>query len=222
MLSVALTVVCAAACAWLVAGEHYDKRAWRRRAKPIASAAFLALGVVHALAADTRIAWCIVAGQVLGAAGDVLLMESREEGKKHWFLFGVFAFLAGHVAYIVGFATVVSPLRWPRLAGWTIAGPIWAAFQTARQVRGAVKGPLATAVIAYAVVITVMLVGAIALMSHGGLPGRIYLWAGAVLFFLSDIAVAYDLIEPDKANKLWGLPAYYAGQLLIAWAIGIS
>ena len=44
--------------------------------------------------------------------------------------------------------------------------------------------------------------------------------AGACLFFASDLAVARDrFVARDFTNKLWGLPAYYIGQLLIAWAI---
>jgi len=51
--------------------------------------------------------------------------------------------------------------------------------------------------------------------------GAIALLAGAALFFVSDLAVARDrFVAPGFANRLWGLPAYYAGQLLIAWSIG--
>jgi uncharacterized membrane protein YhhN len=43
---------------------------------------------------------------------------------------------------------------------------------------------------------------------------------GAVLFFASDLAVARDkLVAPSFTNHAWGVPAYYAGQLLIAWAL---
>jgi uncharacterized membrane protein YhhN len=40
------------------------------------------------------------------------------------------------------------------------------------------------------------------------------------LFFISDLAVARDrFVAPSFANRSWGLPSYYAGQLLLAWAI---
>jgi uncharacterized membrane protein YhhN len=46
----------------------------------------------------------------------------------------------------------------------------------------------------------------------------IFLVGGAVLFFVSDVAVARDrFVEPSWKNRAWGLPAYYAGQLLLAW-----
>jgi len=41
--------------------------------------------------------------------------------------------------------------------------------------------------------------------------------AGAVLFALSDLAVAQDrFVARSFASTLWGLPAYYAAQLLLA------
>lgn len=43
------------------------------------------------------------------------------------------------------------------------------------------------------------------------------LLAGAFLFFLSDLSVARErFVAPGFANKLWGLPFYYGGQLLLA------
>jgi uncharacterized membrane protein YhhN len=68
-----------------------------------------------------------------------------------------------------------------------------------------------------------MVVGAIAAYRAGALPDpqRTRLLAGAALFFVSDLAVARDrFVAHGFANRLWGLPAYYAGQLLIAWSIG--
>ena len=43
---------------------------------------------------------------------------------------------------------------------------------------------------------------------------------GAVMFTASDIAVVRDrFISKDFINRAWGLPLYYAAQLLIAWSI---
>ena len=58
-------------------------------------------------------------------------------------------------------------------------------------------------------------------MPHRALPGpRDHLLGlGAALYFASDIAVARDrFVGASFANKAWGLPAYYAAQLLIAWS----
>jgi uncharacterized membrane protein YhhN len=71
-------------------------------------------------------------------------------------------------------------------------------------------------VLVYVLTIVTMVVGALAPNSvdHPALT------TGAVLFFASDLAVARDkFVEPGFTNRVWGLPCYYAGQLLIAWSI---
>ena len=51
-------------------------------------------------------------------------------------------------------------------------------------------------------------------------PHRYLFLTGAVLFFVSDLAVARDrFIARTFANKAWGLPLYFSGQLLIAWSL---
>ena len=43
---------------------------------------------------------------------------------------------------------------------------------------------------------------------------------GALLFTASDIAVVRDrFVSKGFSNRLWGLPLYYAAQLIIAWSI---
>jgi len=79
-------------------------------------------------------------------------------------------------------------------------------------------------VIAYDAVILTMVVAALAFMRTeiGGmdLHRRELFAAGAVLFFASDLAVARDkFVAKGFVNRAWGLPVYYAGQLLIAWSL---
>ena len=51
-------------------------------------------------------------------------------------------------------------------------------------------------------------------------PHRYFFLAGARLFFVSDLTVARDrFVARASANKAWGLPAYFSGQLLIAWSL---
>jgi uncharacterized membrane protein YhhN len=80
------------------------------------------------------------------------------------------------------------------------------------------RGP----VIAYVTVITLMVVAALAAARGDALPAttRGLIAAGAALFYASDLAVARNrFVAEGFVNKAWGLPAYYAGQLLLAWAI---
>ena len=47
--------------------------------------------------------------------------------------------------------------------------------------------------------------------------------AGAVLFAVSDISVARDqFVRPAFINRLWGLPLYYAAQLLLAGSVSLG
>jgi uncharacterized membrane protein YhhN len=74
----------------------------------------------------------------------------------------------------------------------------------------------------YVIAIVLMTLGAFSIRNVGGLPApeRDLLALGAVLFFLSDLTVARErFVARDFRNKLYGLPAYFAAQLLIASAI---
>ena len=202
---IALAAVCALACAVLVWAEARGRRGVRAIAKPVASLAFVALGVIAGGGAQP---W-MLAGLGLGALGDVALLGDG----KHAFLAGLGAFLLGHVAYVVAIAVRVPPDTWLPAAGWRAAVPVAVGI-------GALAwlwphlGKLRVPVIAYVAAIVAMMVGALAVADAPRLT------AGAALFFASDLAVARDrFVAHGFANKAWGLPAYYAGQLLIAWSL---
>jgi uncharacterized membrane protein YhhN len=219
---IAATAMSVSACGLLVAAELADDHARRARAKPVASLGFVVAGVAATIAQPSACAVLIVLGQVLGALGDLELLRSREPGRadaRHRFAVGVALFLAGHLAYIAGFATVVSPLRWPRLAGYELVILVFIAVRMARTVHAKVDGPLKRLVPAYATIIAVMVIGANAVCMHGVWAGGLRLYFGALLFFVSDLFVAKDLVDDDVWNRAWGLPLYYCGQLLMAWSI---
>jgi len=74
----------------------------------------------------------------------------------------------------------------------------------------------------YVAAIVAMVVAALAVWRANALPApqcnRLAL--GASLFFVSDLAVARDrFVARAFVNRLWGLPAYYIAQLLVAWAL---
>jgi len=218
---IALTIGGALACALLVAAEWRRMAALRIAAKLVASAMFVALGA-RALAAShdvryTRFAEAIFAGLVLGAIGDACLLAAD----KRWFLAGLSAFLLGHLAYVAGIAMIEPAGLWPGDAGWLAVAPAGAGL-AALAVLWPRLGSLRLPVIAYVATISVMVVAAIAAARGAALPepNRHRLVIGASLFFVSDLAVARErFVSRNFTNKLWGLPAYYAGQLLIAWSI---
>lgn len=228
---IAGAIVCAVGLALLLAGEAARSDRMRFAGKPLASAGFLvAAALAHPHGAY---AWCVAAGLALGAIGDVALLFARG------FLLGLGAFLLGHLAYAVAVAQVVSPAHWAQpiaLAPLAAAGLalawLWPHLAKQPAIPSGIHSPrgdfdprsaadrnsidparLRGPVIAYIAVITAMVIAALAL-------GERRFLVGALLFFASDLSVARDkFVAPGLVNRAWGLPAYYAGQLLIAWSL---
>ncbi len=225
---IALAIVSAAACALLVYAEYRYLARVRVAAKIVASLAFLGVGLI-ARPGGAYGDW-IVAGLALGVVGDIALLGDS----KRAFLVGLTAFLLGHVAYVVACAAVESPQYWLADAWFAAALPV-AVGAIALVKLWPRLGSLRVPVIAYVIVIVTMVIGALAvrgelehidpmlamLRRHRlSFEARDRLAVGAVLFFASDLAVARDkFVAKTFANKAWGLPAYYAAQLCIAWSI---
>lgn len=240
----ALAAVCLVTCGVLVVAEWKRIPRLRIGAKLIASLAFLAVGIVawrspltpsmFPAFGPTSFATWIVAGLALGVVGDIALLGRSDRA----FLVGLGAFLLGHIAYVAAMATELDPREWLADASFLAAIPVVIALIVVVHLWPRL-GSMRIPVIAYAMVIATMVIGAIALYranpGHSLERARVFvgdatfdiqsgpygiLCAGACLFFASDLSVARDkFIGSSLTNKLWGLPAYYAGQLLIAWSL---
>jgi uncharacterized membrane protein YhhN len=203
-----LAVVMAAAVTVLVVAERNARRGLVLLAKPVGSLAFLLVGWSRFQPGHTYDAWVLLA-LLLCVAGDLLLMLRRG------FLPGLVSFLLGHLAYIVAFSVLLPPHSWP--AAWALP-PLLVSAVAARWLQPHL-GRLRVPVLAYVAVITVMVWGAVAVTAAG--HGPWFLAAAAVLFYLSDLAVARDrLVSRAFGSRTWGLPAYYLGQLLFALTVG--
>ena len=203
--------ISALACVVLVAMEWRGNQAGRAIAKTSASLAFVVAPWLSRAPHNTYFD-LIAVGLILGAIGDVALLSSSKRG----FLAGLGSFLAGHLAYVIAFATLVPLAAWvnPLAIAPIIAAAIALAWLWPH------LGSMRVPVIAYVAIISLMVVGAIAVWQRHGLPTSNAVLIGALLFFASDLAVARDkFVAPGVINKLWGLPAYYGGQLLLAWAV---
>jgi len=189
-----------------------DWRRWRAGiwiAKPLASAGLFALAVT-AGAADSAYGRWILAGLALSFGGDVLLIPHAAVA----FRSGLVSFLMGHVAYAVGFAVLGLDLR---VAGAVALPVAVVAFVALRWLGPHVSGPMVFAVRAYVVAISVMVVLSAGASAHAG---DLRILAGATLFFVSDLAVARDrFVSPGFGNRLWGLPLYFGGQVLLALSV---
>jgi len=206
----ALALVALAALLWW--GERRGDTRSRWALKPLTSALFLLVAFLQG-PTTAYDAW-IVTGLMLCAVGDVALI-SRE---RSWFLGGLVAFLLGHVAYVAAFAARGTAAIPDPAAGALIAAAGLGIFLYLRPHVGRMLVP----VVAYMLVISVMLAAAwtVAASEPGGTGRQLAL--AALLFYLSDITVARDrfVTGPRFANRLVGLPLYYAAQFLFAFSVG--
>lgn len=180
-------------------------------AKPLASTGFLATAIVaggwaRAAAGDVH-AIALIAGLVLSWWGDVLLIPAE---RPTVFRAGILSFLLGHVAYGVAFASGGLHPATALVSAAVLAIP---AVLVLRWLRPSVPPDFVGPVFAYVAVISTMLVCAFAT----GSPDRSTLVVGALMFYVSDLAVARDrFVSPGFVNSAWGLPLYYGGQLVLA------
>jgi uncharacterized membrane protein YhhN len=207
----ALGVLPVLACAALVAGclvaEHRHSRLGLWLAKPLASAAFLWAALAWGALGSPFGRWLLL-GLAACALGDVLLIPRAAPRALRA---GMLAFGAGHALFAVAFLRHgVSGAA----AAWTGVAVLLLGAAVARWLWPRLGPDDRLAVGLY--------LGVIAFMGTcaGGALARGAPWAavaGALLFALSDLAVAQDrFVAPSFTSTLWGLPTYYAAQLLLA------
>lgn len=208
----AIVLACGAAVSALLYAEHGGRAGLKWLAKPAASAGFVALALASE-ALESAYGRLILFGLAFCLAGDVLLILRTKSA----FLVGMGAFAAGHLAYVGAFASIWSGFALsPVAAALALAVALTAVLRWLWPHLGGFRAPVA----GYCAII-----GAMTAMSFAtlGPDGDSPYWpaaAGAVLFAVSDIFVARDqFMRPAFINRLWGLPLYYAGQLLLAASV---
>ncbi len=202
--------VAVAVCALAVAGTLAARRRGSRRGvawtKPVASAAFVAVGLLAGALASPGGRW-LLAALLLSWVGDVALIGRGRTA----FALGLGSFLAAHLAFTVSFLTR------PLAAGGVAAGGAAMALLAlglARWLAPHLPAAMRLPVAAYVVAIGAMVATATGAALAGAGPGPAI---GAALFAASDLFVVRDrFVAPGWRNALWGLPLYYAGQLLLA------
>lgn len=175
--------------------------------KPLASAAFVWAALAWGAGATPFGRW-IALGLVACALGDVLLIP---RGAPRALRAGMLAFGVGHALFAAAFLRRGVSLFAAALA---LAGALAFVAGAWRWLRPHLGAADRTPVRLYLAVIASMLACALGAAAAGAPTTAA---AGAVLFALSDLAVAQDrFVAPSFASTLWGLPAYYAAQLLLA------
>ncbi len=199
-----------AAAVYIAAGRMEDGYWLRMVSKPI-PVLCLALWVSF-LPRRGRYQLAIAAGLLLCALGDILL-----EASDATFLFGLIAFLLGHVAYIVAFTSDsrrLFPLGAALAFGYGVL--VYAYLTTAGTL-----GAMAVPVLVYMLVICTMLWRAAA---RAGVPAiiRASVWAGlagALFFTASDTILSLRMFEtPINLGGVAVILTYWIGQTLIAFS----
>lgn len=196
--------------ALLLVGEAREHAALQRVAKIGASLGFLATAW-QAGALDHAFGRIMFAALVACAVGDACLLSRA----RPWFLAGLVAFALGHLGYTIAF--VGTGVSWSAVAiiGAVLLVPAWIVW---RWLGPHVPADMRVPVVAYVAIITSMVACAWS-CDAGAATWSVRI--GATAFYLSDLAVARDVfVQRAFVNRLWGLPAYYGAQLVLAAASG--
>lgn len=205
----ALTLVCLAALAGLLAAERLGRPFARVACKLSASSAFVLVALSLDAGASVYGRW-ILAALALGWLGDGLLLSARTGA----FMAGLGAFLLSHLCFTAAF--VAGAFSTTVFAAATLASVGFGAI-VLRWLWSHLTREFKVPVLAY---ITAILAMCAAAAGFAAASGRWLPLLGALLFTASDLFVARDqFIVRRFQNKAWGLPAYYVAQLLLAWSV---
>jgi len=209
VLPLLFTIVCLVFVGALLWAERAGRPWAAGVVKTLASASFIALA--WSLGAwSTTYGSIVLAALVLSTLGDVALASQRPAA----FMTGLGFFLLAHIAFSVAFAR--APLS-ASIAAGAAAGMALIGAASLRWLWPHLGASFKWPVVLYIVAIMVMCTLAIAFCAATGrwLPAL-----GALLFAASDLAVARQaFVARTFLNKAWGLPTYYAAQLLMAWSV---
>lgn len=202
-----LAAVCLGGALVYVVASWKNARRAAIPAKIAASTSFVALALVHG-AVGSVYGCTILAALMFSWIGDQLLLSR----KSTFLLAGMAAFFAAHVGFSAAFlmrgvqaATFVISLVITGVFGVLILRWLWKYLDR----------PYRIAVPLYLGVVMIMVSTATAANGPSTLVA-----AGAAAFAISDISVARDrFIGRNVLNKAWGLPLYYAAQILFAVSV---
>ncbi len=193
----AIAAVAAVANWWSAATDHHPTELW---SKPLTLLALIGVAVTLDPADPAVRVWFVIA-LVFSLAGDVLLLDDRR------FVYGLAAFLCGHLAYTGGF--IVAPdWRWWSAAIAVVAIVVLVTTAGRRIVAGAraEEPKLGPPVVAYLTVISAMAIAAAA-------AGNAWAVVGAALFVASDTILGWrNFVDRRPWMPLAVMVTYHLGQ----------
>ncbi len=201
-----LTLAAAAVC---VISEWRHLSTLRAASKALASTSFIAFAVVNG-AFGSIYGRLILAALVLSWLGDLLLLSLRESV----LMGGIAAFLLAHIAFAAAFLARSLDLRWLTVSAVFLIG---VGVLLLRWLWPHLEPRFRIAVGIYILAILSMTSLAMAVSGASSSP---LIASGAIAFLSSDISVARDrFVSRDIVNRVWGLPLYYAAQVMFAASV---
>ena len=187
--------------------------------KTIASVVFIVIGFYcMPNCTDSRRAWLVVAGLIMGGVGDFFLnlqFVVKEALAQKIFIVGALAFYAGHIIYMVSMAPIEREVL--------VANLLITAVITAVILFFVYKGkdiPIGLKIFGFFYIGAVALITTVALTRYYLNPAStasIVVAVGAALFTASDVVLIYDMFGEKKPwMRVANLVLYYAAQLIIA------
>ncbi len=197
------------AAAAFIAGRILNVAELRLIAKPL-PVIFMALYLLL-LPDKNRFQWLVIGGLLFGAVGDIFLEYAPET-----FLFGLIAFLIGHLLYIAAFTSDCRRPAWGIAIFAYLFGIVMYSFLEMGDM-----GEMALPVLIYILVITTMVWRAFARFHAPGIPetsGKAAV-VGALFFLASDslLAITLFIYELPLASFIV-IITYWLGQLGITLA----
>ena len=154
-------------------------------------------------------------GILFSLIGDVLLLWLDR-----MFLYGLAAFLLAQICYVIGFNSPSSPFTaWSAIMAILIG---WGSARILRKILSALRDKgnarLRIPVTVYGIVITLMLLSAMLKLADTSWDANASLLvaAGAFLFYLSDIVLAWlKFVTPIQNGRMINIGLYHLGQIAL-------
>jgi uncharacterized membrane protein YhhN len=210
MLTTLLTLLAILSASLHIRAEYYGPRYHVYLFKPLTMVFILLIAVQAGKPDALHYKYAIIAGLVCSLAGDVFLMLPSDR-----FIPGLVSFLVAHLFYVVAFTSGTGfGFSW-RLLPCAVYGVL--IFSILAPHLGKMKFP----VLMYMVVILVMAWQAWERWHQTGQSAALLAFLGAVLFVVSDSALAVNRFRGGyKGAQALILSTYFAAQWLIARSVG--
>ncbi|MFW9898550.1 MAG: lysoplasmalogenase [Candidatus Thorarchaeota archaeon] len=206
-----------------IAAVAREKKILEHISKPLLMPLLVLYYIFGAIAIN--IDWLIVVALLCGCVGDVFLML---ENKEKWFMYGMVAFLLGHIFYIISFllSVGVNIIVFP-IYGFVLLIPVifilLLTFPKYKDHMGDLKIP----VYIYMVTILTMHVSAILRLASFEFycPCFFLVWFGSILFIFSDSMIAIDTFNKEMKIpkiRIYIMLTYILGQFLIVQGVLLS